>query len=472
VGVVVSIGRTRGALGESGERSVGRTGRGDGSTMRKGPVMGRGANRYVIGLLVAVVLAVGACTPAGPSGPPPESGPCDGPHWVASWGAAQSDALIPSDATFGALPRTYDRQTIRNVITPHLGGGRVRLHLTNRYNFAPVTFDAVTIGPSQPDGGVTAPASVHFAGMKSVTLAPGEDAVSDPLNLSVEPFAPLAVSLYVPKTVWQVTKHWNSNATTYLTAPGAGDLTGATSGAAFTQRAESWLGVLALDVEAGPSTRAIVAFGDSITDGWVGSSALSRLDTSVSNTNSRYPDQLQRRILDRGLPLSVINAGLGSNQVLGSIVPLAGPSAVSRFTADVPYFASARGVIIFEGINDLGLSHASAGSIIDGLNELVAQARTADLKVWLATITPASNSVIHGLLAPDGEGARQIVNQWIRTQTVADGYFDFDRAVADPANPAVLAAQYGSVDHLHLNPAGYQRLADTVDLDQLDSTHC
>ena len=160
--------------------------------------------------------------------------------------------------------------------------------------------------------------------------------------------------------------------------------------------------MLALDVEAGPSTRAIVAFGDSITDGWVASTALSGLDTSVSNTNSRYPDFLQHRIDDRGLPLSVINAGLGSNQVLGSIFPIAGPSGVSRFAADVPYFASARGVIVFEGINDLGLSHASAGAIIDGLSQIVAQARAANLEVWLATITPASNAVIHGrLLAPD-----------------------------------------------------------------------
>jgi lysophospholipase L1-like esterase len=387
---------------------------------------------------------------------------------VASWGAAQSDATIPIDASFATLPTSYYRQTIRNVITPHLGGSRVRVHLTNRYDPVPVTFGAVTIGTSRPGGGVDPPTPVLFAGATTVTIPPGQDAVSDPLDLTVEPFTPLTVSLYVPNTPWQLTKHWNSNATTFLTTAGSGDLTAASSGAAFTGQVQSWLGVLALDVEAGPGTRAVVAFGDSITDGWVAKSALSELDTSVSNTNSRYPDFLQHRIADRGLPLSVINAGLGSNQILGSIFPIAGPSALERFTADVPYFASAAGVIILEGINDLGLSQAPGGSIIDGLTQLVARAHAAHLKVWLATITPASNAVVDGvLLAPNSERDRQFVNEWIRSQTIADGYFDFDAAVRDPSDPAVLAPQYSSLDHLHLSPAGYQRLADSVDLDQL-----
>jgi lysophospholipase L1-like esterase len=230
--------------------------------------------------------------------------------------------------------------------------------------------------------------------------------------------------------------------------------------------------VLALDVDAGADTRSIVAFGDSLTDGWVASGPTT-VDVTYSNTNARYPDVLQRRIAARGLPLSVINAGLSSNQVLKSIFPIAGPSALERFTADVPYFASARGVIVFEGINDLGLSKASATSLIDGLGKLVAEAHAANLKVWLATITPASNSQLHGVkAAPNSERDRQTINQWIRTQRVADGYFDFDQAVRDPANPAVLGAPYGGVDNLHLSPAGYARLAETVDLSALGATTC
>ena len=168
-----------------------------------------------------------------------------------------------------------------------------------------------------------------------------------------------------------------------------------------------------------------------------------------------------------------MNAGIGSNQILGSIFPIAGPSGLGRFTQDVPYFATTSGVIIWEGINDLGLSQATAGSIVNGLKELVAKARAAHLKVWLATITPASNAIVDGVdIAPNSERYRQIVNTWIRTQTFADGYFDFDAAVRDPSNPAILAAPYGSVDHLHLSPAGYERIASVIDLDVLASTTC
>jgi lysophospholipase L1-like esterase len=434
--------------------------------------MGLATSRRLMATMGALALVVG-CGSAPAPGPAPAAGPCDGTHWVASWGAAQTDAAIGIDATFTPMPLLYHEQTIRNVITPHLGGSRVRLHLTNRYNPSPVTYAHVTVGLGRPDGGVTEPTSVLFGGKRSVTVGAGQDVVSDPVDLSFAAFDQLAVSIHVPWAFGQVTKHWNSNATTYISPAGSGDVASSPSGEPFTIGVESWLGILALDVEAPASTRAIVALGDSLTDGWVGSTQWSELDRSVSNTDQRYPDFLQRRITDAGLPISMINAGLGSNQVLSSIVPFAGPSAIDRFDADVAYFATARGVIIFEGINDLGLSHASAASIIAGYEALVAKARAADLKVWLATLTPASDAAIHGVaLAPNSERDRQTINTWIRTQTIADGYFDFDAAVRDPSDPTVLDPRYSSVDRLHLDPAGYERVAAAVDLATLASTTC
>ena len=393
---------------------------------------------------------------------------------MASWGAAQSDASIPFDATFSPLPAPVSNQTIRNVITPHLGGTRVRVHLTNRYNPTPVTFGNVTIGVSQPNGGVTAPIPVLFDGQASVAAGPGSDVVSDPVSLSFDAFTPLAVSIHVPSLAWQITKHWNSNATTYLTPADAGDATTDTSGAAFTTRVESWLGVLALDVEAADSTRAIVAFGDSLTDGLVSATRFRAWTPPCPTPTPATRTTCSAGSIDAGLPLSIINSGLGSNQVASDRSSRSpGPAASSRFDADVPYFATTRGVIIFEGINDLGLSQASAGAVIDGLEQLVAKARAADLKVWLTTLTPASDAIVDGVvLAPDSERHRQTINQWIRTQTEADGYFDFDAAVRDPANPAVLAPPYSSADRLHLSPAGYERLASVVDLDALASTSC
>ena len=64
------------------------------------------------------------------------------------------------------------------------------------------------------------------------------------------------------------------------------------------------------------------------------------------------------------------------------------------------------------------------------------------------------------------EAARQAVNAYIRTNaTTFDAFIDFDAAVRDNStSPPRLLPAYDSGDGLHLNPAGYRKLADTVDL--------
>jgi lysophospholipase L1-like esterase len=364
----------------------------------------------------------------------------------------------------------------RRIVLGQCAKGRVlskRLRLTNRFNTAPVTFAKVTIGLSEANGGADSPIPVSFGGAASVTAQPGEDVVSDALVFDFDAFEPLAISLYLPETSGQLTKHWNANATTFITAVDGGDQTGTSSGEAFTQKVYSWLGVLGLDVQRDARTRSIVAFGDSITDGWVSAATdPSRLDVTVADKNARYPDYLQRRFDDAGVPVSVLNAGIGGNQILGGGAPT-GPSALERFDADAIDVPGVRGVIIFEGIKDLGLAQAPASEIIEGLEKLIDQAKAKDLKVWLATITAASNSPLHGVdVAPNSDRDRQAINDWIRTEADVDGYFDFDEAVHDPANPAILSTQFASPDGLHLNPAGYEKIAAAVDVQAVADATC
>ena len=56
------------------------------------------------------------------------------------------------------------------------------------------------------------------------------------------------------------------------------------------------------------------------------------------------------------------------------------------------------------------------------------------------------------------------MNTWIRTSGRFDAVIDLDAAVRDPANPAHLLATYDTGDHLHLSAAGYQKVADAVDV--------
>lgn len=398
---------------------------------------------------------------------------CPAQGWVAGWAASPTDGVVPFDASAGLLPTTLTNQTVRMVITPHLGGSSVRLRLTNRFGRSPVTFGRVSIAPQAQGAATGAQVPVTFGGSTSVTVPAGQDVISDAAALTFTAFTPLSVSIFLPRRTVAVTKHWNANATSYYANSNTGDLTARTTAAGFTNTTLSWMLVTGLDVRS--NARAVVAFGDSITDGFVGGGPVSiPADSSVADRNGRYPDELQRRLNDAGLAISVANAGIGSNQLLGSLGLMDGPSGLSRFQADAVDIPGTTGILVLEGINDLGLHiGVTPADIQDGYTRLITQAHAAGKKIWLATLTPAANSLVDGTAtAPNSEKYRQQINTWIRTQTLADGIIDFDAALRDPAEPSQLLPEYASPDNLHPNLNGYRKMAATVPLDLLDTTPC
>ncbi|QFG22736.1 GDSL-type esterase/lipase family protein [Actinomadura sp. WMMB 499] len=424
----------------------------------------------LVGALVVAVLSP-VRTPVHASAAAPV-GACPS-RWVASWTASPTDGAVPFDASLGAVPTTLDDQTVRMVITPHLGGSSVRVRLSNRFGREPVTFGRVTIAPQVRGATTGRPVPVTFGGAASVTVPAGEDAVSDAAALTFAAFDPLAVSVHLPDRTGGVTKHWNANATSYYADARTGDLTARTGAEGFANETLSWLFVAGLDVRS--DARAVVAFGDSITDGFVGGSPFAiPADRSVADTNGRYPDELQRRADAAGLGISVVNAGIGSNQLLGSLGLMDGPSGVSRFRADALDVPGASGVLVLEGINDLGLRiGVTPAEIQDGYVRLIDRAHAAGKRIWLGTLTPAANALVNGTLtAPNSERYRQRINAWIRSQTLADGVVDFDAAVRDPADPSRLLPAYASPDNLHPGPRGYERMAAAVPLDLFDDMPC
>ena len=86
------------------------------------------------------------------------------------------------------------------------------------------------------------------------------------------------------------------------------------------------------------------------------------------------------------------------------------------------------------------------------------------LKVYGGTLTPFQAFLPGIYYTADGEAKRQAVNQWIRTGKAYDAVIDFDRAMRDPGNPAAMRPAYDSGDNLHPNDAGYQAMADAIDL--------
>jgi lysophospholipase L1-like esterase len=373
-------------------------------------------------------------------------------HWVGTW--ATSPVALPNpEAKYGAAETTY-----REIVHISLGGDTARIVLTNEFGLAPLTINSAYVAPraqgSQIDVANARP--VTFSGRTSVTIPAGALAVSDPIALKLPALSDVAVSFVVPaQTIEQVTHHGFADQTSYTAA---GSVSGAPTLESPTEITD-WPFLKGIDVRTSDDKAgAIVAFGDSITDG----------AHSTRNTNQRWPDLLAQRLQadKKTNNLGVLNEGIGGNRVLHDNT---GPSALARFDRDVLAQAGVKYLVILESINDIGHAQdpvkpydvVSADDLIAGLSQLAARAHTHGIKVYGATLTPYVGAKYS---SPAGETMRQAVNTWIRTTNQLDGFVDFDKAAQDKTNPAVFSSTADSGDHLHPGDAGYKAMSDSIDL--------
>jgi lysophospholipase L1-like esterase len=397
--------------------------------------------------LVALLssLAATGCGSTHATGPTPTQGS----RWVTAWEAPAGGASGPG----------FKNQSLRLIVTPHAAGTQVRVVLSNVFGSGPVTISAATIAHHASGAALTAGAarSLTFGGRPSITIPAGQQALSDAASISVAPFQDLAVSLAFGSYTGSPTNHFDGLQTSYYSVAGSGDQTGSLDGTTFTQATASRFFLTAVEVLGPAPAKTIVAAGDSVTDGGVPG-------PDTLNQNARWPDFLQRRLLSARSTLSVANAGISGNEVTHNVPPnkvVGGPSLESRFERDVLSQPSLGGIIVSEGLNDIGLGNVSAGGVIAGLQSVARRAHAARVPIFIATLTPIRGSFID---SPRDEAARNAVNDWIRSQHVFDGVIDFASAVQDPSDPVRLAPGYDSSDHLHPNAKGFEAMAQAIDL--------
>jgi len=369
-----------------------------------------------------------------------------GQGWVGTWATAQQ---LTETANNPPSPGLADN-TLRQIVRVSIGGKRLRLRFSNEYGSSPVTLKKVHCAVATGAGASTITAGTDkelaFEGAASVTIPAKAAVFSDPFDFELTPLSALAVSINFGAVSTDVTGHPGSRTTSYLQAGdqvAAASLTGTT--------ADHWYVLAGVDVMADSTSHAVVILGDSITDG----------RGSTTNGNDRWTDALAQRL--QASPgtaaIGVINKGIGGNNVLSDGL---GPPATARFEADVLKQSGARWLIVFEGVNDLGAATATtASSLIGAYQQFVSKAHGANMLAFGATILPFKG---HSHYTPDHETARTTVNDWIRKPGSFDAVIDLDAVARDSAQPDTLAAAYDSGDHLHLNPTGYKKLADAVDL--------
>jgi len=344
--------------------------------------------------------------------------------------------------------------TIRQIARVSVAGKRIRLRFSNESSPDLLALGAVHVGLAGPDGSVVAGSDrvVTFDRHRSVLIPASAPLLSNPVDLPVKALDRLAISIHVPGAAPR-TGHTLMQ---YVSGE-AGDQTGAAQLPRQTLARLTAL-VTEVDVDAATATGVVVALGDSITDG----------ATSTINAFRSWPDRLAERLAPAG-KLAVVNTGIGGNRLLRYGT---GPSALARLDRDVLAVPGVKVIILLEGINDIGRGFQSTGvrdpMSVDGLiaadRQIIQRAHDHGIKVIGATLTPYQGA---GYASPEGEQARQALNNWIKTGGEFDGVADFAAATADPADPLAFRQGFNITDHLHPNDAGYQAMADSINLSLL-----
>lgn len=391
-----------------------------------------------------------------------------GEHWVSTWGAALVELPVAVPGQGGGRGQgaqgpppvsSFDNQTLRQIVQVSLGGQQIRVALSNAFGTAPLKVGAAHVALRDKNAAIVAASDrpLMFNGSAAVTIPAGASLLSDPVNLTVPALADLAVDIYIPGDTMAaklpLTTHTGAQQTSYVST--AGNHVGAPD-LPVAQTTESWFFLTRVEVMAPASAGAVIALGDSITDG----------TRSTPNSNNRWPNELARRLNAQKANMAVLDLGIAGNRLLLDGV---GPNALARLDRDVLAQPGVTHMIVLEGINDIRhtgvdrdllMPPVTAAELITAHRQIIERAHAHGVKMIGALLTPFEGS----LWTPEREAKRQAVNDWIRSGKGYDAFVDFDAVVRDPSRPTQLNPKFDSGDHIHPNDAGYRAMGDAIDL--------
>lgn len=367
-------------------------------------------------------------------------------NWVGTWATAPQTVV----KSFMPYNNCMTNRSVRQVVKVSIGGGVIRLKLSNIYSMQPVEIRSIYIAHAKDSFDIDAKTAQYFKfGNSYKTVIPaGKQIVSDALKFKLRNLERVAITINYTSAPEIPTVHMGSRTTSYIMK----GVTNAHSNFAKAFRENHWYNISGIDVYTmSNNMSAIAIIGNSITDG----------KCSTDNAQNRWPDvmsemlQLKHKITNQG----VLNLGIGNNRV--TVPGGFGALAKERFDRDILMQSGVKKVMIFEGVNDIGAARSGssetvARQIIESIQGMVKKAKARKMKVYLGTITPFKGA---GYYTHFHEAARLYVNDWIRSQAKnVDGILDFAKLLQDPNDDRRMKREYASNDWLHPNPAGYKAM--------------
>jgi lysophospholipase L1-like esterase len=215
---------------------------------------------------------------------------------------------------------------------------------------------------------------------------------------------------------------------------------------------------------------AIMAFGDSITDG----------TASTMNGDDRWPNVLSRRLKAiHGNKVAVVNGGIGGNQIAGPAEygpdkPFpAGPASGQRLDRDVLALSGISSLIWLEGINDFSKNgNASTDQVIAAMKDGVDRLRKKwpQLRIIGATVVDRAWQFQRRARFPgagcQAEGAQRL-HPHIRHVRRRDRFRQGDaRSAIGRPQAGIRPRQHHRRpgDKLHPNRTGYLAMGQAIDL--------
>lgn len=224
--------------------------------------------------------------------------------WRTSWAAPPGPPMgATAGAPAGAATPVFNDQTIVQVVRLSAGGRRLRLRLSNEYGATPLVIGRVRVIALR-DGapGSGGAREVTFGGARTARIPPHAPLLSDPVELPLQGLTGLQVRIYLPEATGPCTCHAVGLEKADVSPPG--DYSDRPFKPASQAERRAFLS--AVEVEGAGGRLGVVAFGDSITDGY----------RSTTGANRRWTDRFAERLAAAHRDVAVANEGLSGNRVL------------------------------------------------------------------------------------------------------------------------------------------------------------